>query len=329
MDEFYKNRGVVITGGAGFIGSNLAHRLVLAGSHVTIIDAFIPGLGANSFNLEGIREKISLHESDVRDTRKMQELVKGKDFLFNLSGQVSHIDSMTDPVSDMEMNVRAQLSILEACRHSNPDIKIVFTGTRQVYGKPSYLPVDEDHPLRPPDINGINKLAGEQYHLLYNNVFGVRACSLRLTNTYGPRQLIRHARQGFIGWFIRQIVHGDEITIFGDGSQQRDFNYVADVVNALMLAAKEDRANGEVFNLGGEKSISLKDLVELMIRIHGMGSYRCIPFPDDKKKIDIGDYSGNYSKIDKMLGWNPQVKLVDGLEKTIDFYRKNFSSYVT
>src|SRR6185369_6808101 len=199
---------------------------------------------------------VRVNIADVRDETSMAALVQDRDVIFNLAGQVSHIDSMRDPQTDLDINCRSQLTILEACRRHNPSAKIVYAGTRQIYGKPDRLPVDETHLVRPTDINGINKAAGEQYHLVYNNAFGVRACSLRLTNVYGPRQLIKHGRQGFIGWFIRLAIEGREIQIFGDGSQVRDFVYVEDAVDAFLRAGASDFVNGQVFNVGGDEPIS-------------------------------------------------------------------------
>ncbi|MGA3286519.1 MAG: GDP-mannose 4,6-dehydratase [Bacteroidota bacterium] len=328
QEETFKDAEILITGGLGFIGSNLAHRLVTLGAHVTIIDAMIPDYGGNLFNIEDIKKKVTVNISDVRDVRSLEYLVRGKQFLFNLAGQISHIDSMLDPYTDMEINVRSQLCILESCRKHNKDVKIVFAGTRQVYGKPDYLPVDEHHPLRPTDVNGINKLAGEWYHLLYHTVYGIRACALRLTNTYGPRQLIKHSRQGFISWFIRQIVEGTEIKIFGDGKQIRDFNFIDDVVDALLTAAVDETADGKIYNLGGSEPVALKALVELMIDVAGQGSYSLVPFPEEKKKIDIGSFYGDYSKITRELGWKPKVSLRDGLAISIDYYKKNLEKYL-
>ena len=320
-------KNVMVTGGLGFIGSNLAHRLVALGARVTLVDSLVPDYGGNPFNISGIEDRIQLNVADLRDRFSIAYLVQGRDFIFNLAGQVSHIDSMDDPYTDLEINVRAQISLLEACRKRNRNVKIIYTSTRQLYGKPDYLPVDEQHLAHPTDVNGINNLAGELYHVLYNNVYGVRTVSLRLTNTYGPRQLIKHSRQGFIGWFVRQIVEGSEIQIYGDGTQVRDFNYVDDVVDALLLAAVTDNIEGQVYNLGGDP-ISLKALVELMIEINGGGTYRFVPFPPDKKKIDIGDFYGKYSKIEAALGWEPKTTLREGLRTTIDFYRKNLNSYI-
>lgn len=323
----FKGTPVLITGGLGFIGSNLAARLVAQGADVTLVDSMVPEYGGNFFNLQAIRDKVNVNISDVRDIHSMQHLVQGKEYLFNLAGQVSHIDSMTDPFTDMEINIKSQLCILEACRKHNPAIKIVFGGTRQIYGKPQYLPVDEKHPVEPTDVNGINKMAGEWYHILYNNVYGIRSCSLRLTNTYGPHQLVKHSRQGFVGWFVRQIVEGKEIQIFGDGKQLRDFNYVDDVCDAMLSVASSDQW-GKIYNLAGPERISLKDLVEMMIEIRGSGSYKLVPFPPEKKKIDIGDYYGDGSKISSAIGWKPKTDLRSGMAKTIQFYVTNLKEYI-
>ncbi len=322
IKEFYAGSHVMITGGLGFIGSNLAHRLVELGAHVLIIDSLIPHYGGNLFNIKAIEDNVKINIADVRDEFGMNYLVRDQDVMFNLAGQVSHIDSMEDPYTDLNINVRSQLSILEACRKNNSKIKIVFASTRQVYGKPEYLPVDEKHPLHPTDVNGINKMAGEWYHILYNNVHGIKTTSLRLTNTYGPRQLMKHSRQGFIGWFIRQIVEGSEIKIFGDGQQKRDLNYVDDVVEAFLFAGASDKVNGMVFNLGDDNPIDLLSLVQLLIELNGGGSYSLIPFPEERKKIDIGDYYAAYEKIKTVLGWKPKNSIREGLAKTIHFYKK-------
>ena len=235
---------------------------------------------------------------------------------------------MREPYTDLEINCRAQLSLLEACRHNNPTVKVVFAGTRQIYGRADFLPVTESHLVRPTDVNGINKAAGEYYHLVYNNVFGVRACSLRLTNVYGPRQLVKHNRQGFIAWFIRQAIEDREIQIYGDGGQLRDFVYVDDAADAFLRAGASDRSNGEVFNVGGAEAISLRELVDLLINVAGTGSYRLIEWPQDKKAIDIGDFHADSSLIGRTLGWVPTTTLRDGLRRTVEFYRAHMSHYV-
>jgi UDP-glucose 4-epimerase len=325
---FYRGRAVMITGGLGFIGSNLARHLVAAGADVLIVDALIPDYGGNPFNIDGIEDRVRVNYVDVRDERVMDVLVRDREVIFNLAGQVSHIDSMRDPYTDMEINCRAQLSMLEACRKHNPSTKVVFAGTRQVYGRPEYLPVDERHLVRPADINGVNKAAGESYHLLYNNVFGVRACSLRLTNVYGPRQLIRHNRQGFIGWFIRLAIEDREIQVYGDGSQQRDFVFVDDAADAFMRAGASDVCNGEVFNVGGEEPVSHRELVGMLIDAAGAGSVRFVEWPEDKKRIDIGSVYSDSTKFRQTMGWRPRISLRDGLRRTIAFYREHLPHYL-
>jgi len=325
--DFYRGRKVLVTGGLGFIGSNLCRSLADLGAQVLAVDSLLPDYGGNLFNLAGYEDKVKINIADVRG-HGMGYLVRGQDVLFNLAGQVSHIDSMTDPFTDLEINCRSQLWILEAVRKNNPDVRIVYAGTRQVYGKPVRLPVDESHPLNPTDVNGINKISGELYHLVYHSVYGIRACSLRLTNTYGPRQLVRHARQGFIAWFIRQAVLGEEIQVFGDGSQKRDFDYVDDVVDAFLRAGASEAAAGQVFNLGGQGAVSLLELARMLIEISGRGSYALAPFPPDRKLIDIGDFQADASKVRKALGWRPGVPLREGLEKTVAYYRQHMEHYL-
>ena len=323
----YSGKEILITGGLGFIGSNLARSLVAQGANVTLVDSLIPKYGGNPFNIEDIRDKVSVNFCDVRDTHAMTYLIQGKDYLFNLAGQTSHLDSMTDPHTDLDINAAAQLSILEVCRKENPDIKIVFASTRQLYGKPDYLPVDEKHSIRPVDVNGINKLAGEWYHLLYNNVYGIRSCALRLTNTYGPGMRVKDARQTFLGIWIRLLLEGKPIKIFGDGLQLRDFTYVDDCIEALLLAGASDKANGKVYNLGGNEVIGLKDLSKMMVNLGHGGSFELAPFPSERKAIDIGDYYSDFSLITKELGWIPKIDLKDGLKRTLNYYSTHFSHY--
>jgi len=326
--DFYRGRKVLVTGALGFIGSNLSRALADLGAHVLAVDSLLPDYGGNLFNLAGYEDKVKINIADVRG-HGMEYLVREQDILFNLAGQVSHIDSMVDPFTDLEINCRSQLWILEAVRKNNPGVKIVYAGTRQVYGKPMRLPVDETHLLNPTDVNGINKISGEFYHLVYHSVYGIRSTSLRLTNTYGPRQLIKHNRQGFIGWFIRQAVRGEEIQLFGDGKQKRDFDYVDDVVDALLRAGAMEAADGEVFNLGGEAPVALIDLARMLVELAGRGgAYRLVPFPDDRKKIDIGDFYADTTKIRKTLGWEPKVALRDGLARTLDYYREHAGHYL-
>ena len=326
--DFYRGRAVMITGGLGFIGSNLARRLVDLGADVLLVDSLIPDYGGNLFNIDGIADRLRVNVADIRQQSTMNYLVQGRDVIFSLAGQVSHVDSMRDPYTDLDINCRSQLTVLEACRNFNATVKIVFAGTRQVYGRPKSLPVDETHLVRPTDVNGINKAAGEYYHLVYNNVFGVRGCSLRLTNVYGPRQLLKHNRQGFIGWFIRLAIEGRTIQIYGDGSQQRDFVYVDDAADAFLRAGATDACNGEAFNVGGAEPIAHRDLTEMLIRIAGSGSVEYVAWPPESKAIDIGSFYADSTKFKTTTGWRPTVSLEDGLRRTIAFYREHWCEYV-
>ena len=324
--ESFKGKKVLVTGGLGFIGSNLSIQLVELGADVLLVDSLIPEYGGNLFNIASIEDKVRINISDVRDEHSMRYLVQGQDYLFNLAGQTSHMDSMQDPYADLEINAKAQLFILESCRKYNPDIKIIFASTRQIYGKPDYLPVDEKHPIRPVDMNGINKIAGEWYHILYNNVYGIRACALRLTNTYGPRMRVKDARQTFLGIWIRLLVESKPFEVW-EGHQLRDFTYVDDAVRALLMAAASNKVNGQVFNLGGDCVISLKDLADLLIEVNRSGDYTVQSFPPNRKGIDIGDYYANFSQIRSVLRWEPEVPLREGLTRTLVFYREHLEHY--
>lgn len=323
----FAGKHVLITGGFGFIGSHLARRLVDEEAIVTLVDSLIPEYGGNLFNIEEFAKRVRVNISDVRDEHGLRYLIQGQDFLFNLAGQTGHLDSMADPETDLDINGRAQLSILETCRHFNPGIKIVFASTRQIYGRPEYLPVDEKHLVRPVDVNGINKAAGERYHILYNDVYGIRTCALRLTNTYGPHMRVRDARQTFLGIWIRRLLEGEPFEVW-EGAQLRDFTYVDDAVDAFCRAAVDDAADGKTFNVGGLEVISLHDLAELLIRVAGSGSFETRTFPADRKRIDIGDYYCDDHLIRSTLGWDPHVGLEEGLERTVAFYRLNLERYV-
>jgi len=325
--ELFSGANVLVTGGLGFIGSSLVRQLVALQAKVTLVDSLIPEYGGNLFNIHDFRDKVSIELTDVRNAKAMAALIKKRDFLFNLAGQTSHLDSMADPLTDLSINVVAQLHILEACRLHNPDVKIVFASTRQIYGRPEYLPVDEKHPTSPVDVNGINKLAGESYHLLYNNIYKIRACALRLTNTYGPGMRVKDARQTFLGVWVRHLIEGKPIQVYGDGRQRRDFNFVTDVVKALLRAAGDPASEGQVFNLGHWEHISLEELAALVVQLNKHGGYKLIPFPADRKAIDIGDYYGDFRKIRNTLGWSPEVLLENGLALTLAYYRKHHAHY--
>ena len=327
-DAAYRGKRVLITGGLGFIGSTLAIRLAELGADVLLVDSLIDDYGGNLFNIHDIKDRVRVNIADVRDEHGMDYLVRGQDYIFNLAGQVSHIDSMRDPYTDLDINCRAQVSLLEACRKNNPQVKLVYASTTQIYGAPTVVPVIETHPRAPIDVNGINTMAGEWYHILYNNIYGIRACSLRLTRTYGPRMLVKHNRQTALGWFIRQVLDDEEVQLF-DGHQVRDYTYVDDAVDAFLLAGASDAANGEIFNLGGTEPVSLKDLVANLVRLAGSGRYRVVPFPEERRRIDIGDFYTDYSKITHALGWRPTIGLEEGLRRTVEYYKKHRERYWT
>ncbi len=322
------NKKILITGGLGFIGSNLACRLVKHGNTITVVDSLIPEYGGNLRNIYDIQDKITVSLSDVRDVAAINNLIKGHDYLFNLAGQTSHLDSMLDPITDLDINAKAQLSILEACRRNNPDIRIVFASTRQIYGKPKYLPVDEKHPRHPVDVNGINKIAGEQYHILYQEVNGIASSVLRLTNTYGPRMRIKDARQTFLGIWIRNLLEGKTIQVFGDGKQRRDYNYIEDVLDALLITATKEEAVGKVYNLGAPNPLSLEDTAKIMcLEIEG-SDYQMIAFPEDRKVIDVGDFICDYSAFCNQFGWEPKVNFEEGIQRSINYFKKEIKHYI-
>ena len=324
----FSGKKVLITGGLGFIGSNLARKLLELECKVTVVDSLIPEYGGNLRNVEGIRDKICINLTDIRDNFSINELIKKQDFLFNLAGQTSHLDSMENPFTDLDINARAQLSILEACRKNNPDIRIVFASTRQIYGRPQYLPVDEKHPRHPVDVNGINKIAGEQYHILYKEVYGIASSVLRLTNTYGPRMRIKDARQTFLGIWIKNLLQGKPIQVFGDGKQRRDYNYVEDVLDALLIAAAEKNAIGKVYNLGGPDPLSLEETARLMCQKTESGDYQMIPFPEDRKAIDVGDFICDFSAFSNSFDWQPKVSFEEGIVQSIDFFKEELNYYL-
>jgi UDP-glucose 4-epimerase len=322
----FSDQQVLITGGVGFIGSNLAFRLVSLGAAVTLVDVLDPDSGANVFNITGIKNQVRVIEADISNGEQMKPLVRQNQFLFNLAGQASHLGSMQNPLKDLEINAISQLKFLDVCRRNNPEIRIVYAGTRQVYGRAKYLPVDEKHLLEPLDFNGVSKRAGEMYHMVCHHVYGMWTSVLRMTNVFGPHMRVKDDLLTFIGWWFRQVLEGKDMHIFGDGKQVRDLNFVDDVVNALLLCASHPSACGRIFNLGGEPT-NLLDLARLMIELNGGGNYTIVPFPKDRKKIDIGDYFGDYGMIQRELGWGPQVTLRNGISRTLDFYRKHREHY--
>ena len=326
LAEHFRGRRVVITGGLGFIGSNLAIELVAGGADVVLLDALVPEHGGNPFNIEPVERRVEVEVVDLRELDRLRPLLRRCEVLFNLAGQTSHLDSMRDPFTDLEHNCRAQLAALEACRLESPEARVVFAGTRQIYGRPHYLPVDERHPIDPVDVNGVNKIAGEQYHLLYGNVYGIPVSVLRLTNTYGPRMRVRDARQTFLGVWLRAVARGEPFQIWGDGTQLRDFTYVDDAVRAFLLAASRPEAVGEIFNVGGDP-VTLDDVARLLTEIEAGARYELVPFPADRRAIDVGHYYADWTKIRERLGWEPRVGLREGLERSLAYYRAHGDVY--
>ena len=323
----YRGRKVMVTGGLGFIGSNLARRLVELDAKVTVVDAMIPNLGGNLTNLADLQGQLQIQFLNLSDATSLAVLVPDCKFIFNLAGNVSHLDSMHDPITDLESNVRAQIVLLEACRRHCPDARIAFASTRQIYGRPDYLPVDEAHPRRPVDVNGINKMAAEAYHTLYSQVYGLKTVSLRLTNTYGPRMRIKDARQTFLGIWLRRAVEDAEFEVWG-GEQKRDLTYIDDVVEAFLLAAADARTDGAVYNIGGGPPVTLADLGNALLAAAGSG--RCVikDFPAERKRIDIGDYFADDRRFRTLTGWAPKVSLTEGLERAVAYYRDHLAAYV-
>jgi len=327
MGQYYRDRAVLITGGLGFIGSNLAIRLAGMGADVLIVDALIPEHGGTFFNVEPMIDLVRVEDADLRDGDRIHDLLRGREVIFNLAGQASHLNSMNDPVADLEINCQSQLCLLETCRREGSAARIVYASTRQVYGRPQSLPVSERHPVRPVDVNGVHKQAGELYHTLYGRLYDIPVTILRLTNTYGPRMRVRDARQSFLGWWIRQVLTSEEIQVFGSGEQLRDFTYIDDCVDALLLAASTDGSEGCTYNLGADAPISLKEVARLLVEECGSGSYRLVPFPADRKAIDIGDYHGDSTKLCEAVGWQPRVSFELGIARTLEYFREHGPSH--
>jgi UDP-glucose 4-epimerase len=322
----YAGARVVITGGLGFIGSTLALRLAELGADLLLVDNLFPEAGGNPVNVAPISDRVAIEIADIRDVRTMRQLLRGCRYLFNLAAQTSHMDSMADPETDLAINCRAQLTLLEACREVCPEAHIVYASTRQIYGRPRRLPVDEEHPLHPVDVNGVNKMAGEAYHILFHDVYGLHAAALRLTNTYGPRMRIRDARQTFVGVWLRAVLEGRAFEVW-DGAQLRDLTYVDDAAEAFLLAAIAPAAKGRVFNIGGEH-LRLRALAEALIAANGGGSFATRDFPAERKRIDIGDYYADDRAFRAATGWTPKTSIATGLERSLDYFRRNLAEYL-
>jgi len=326
-DTAFRGARVLVTGGVGFIGSTLATRLVAAGAAVAVLDNMYGEGGANPANIAPVRDRVAVAIGDLNDAGTVAPLLDGRDFVFNLAGRSSHMGSLADPLADLDINCRAQLGLLELCRRHAPRARIVFASTRQMYGRPDRLPVDESHPLRPPDPNAVSKMAGEAYHLLYHRIHGLETVALRLTNTYGPRMRIKDANQTFLGVWLRRLIEDCPFEVWG-GEQRRDLTHVDDVVDAFLLAASVPAAVGRVFNIGGERTVSLAELARLMVAANGGGSFELKEFPAERRRIDIGDYEADDSAFRDLTGWRPRVTLPEGLAQTLAFFRDHRGDYL-
>jgi UDP-glucose 4-epimerase len=318
---------VAVTGGVGLIGSALARRLVGLGAQVLLIDSMIPEGGANLENIAAICDRVRLNTTDIRDGQAMRDLLTGEDFLFDLAAQTSHLDSMNAPFDDHAINATAQLQLLETCRSIAPDIVIVHAGTRQIYGRPRYIPVDEAHPITPTDVNGVNKMAGESFHLMFHSAYGTNTRSLRLTNVYGPGMRIKDARQNFLGIWLRRAVQGDPFEVWG-GEQRRDMVFVDDAVEAFLAAAVTPQTQGKALNVGGDAPYSLAEIAAAMIAANGGGRYEIKEFPPERKRIDIGDFVTDDRQFRALAGWTPRVGLAEGLKRSLDYYRQHLAAYL-
>lgn len=332
MDQYalkrMDNQNVLITGGLGFIGSSIAHKLVELGAKVTIYDSLLEKYGGNLVNIEDIKNGLNDFRGDIRDFESLKEHVKDKDIIFHCAGQVSHIDSMADPYLDIDINCRGTINLLEAARKYNDNVKIVYTGTRSQVGKMEYAPIDERHPEFPTDIYSANKSVAEKYLLIYNKNYGVSSTSLRLSNVYGPRAQIRRKGYGIINYLIRMAILNEVITVYEPGTQTRDCIYIDDVVDSLILAAQNNKTNGEVFFVGSGTQNQFIEIVRLIVKIAESGSWTFIPWPSERKAIEVGDISLNIEKIQTVLGWTPKTLFEDGLSKTIKFYQQQISKYL-
>jgi len=323
----FRGARVMITGGMGFLGSNLAIALIELGAHVTIVDAMIHGYGGNLFNIEPIRDRATVNFSDIRDAGVMNYLVRGQDYIFHLAGQVDHILSLTDPFPDIDINIKGTAVLMEACRHHNPSARVVYSGTRGQYGRPASLPVAETAPTQPLGIYEITNLAAEKIIEAYHLVFGIRSVLLRITNTYGPRAQMQHSRYGVVNWFVRLALDGETIPVFGNGQIQRDFLYVDDCIEALLRSATQEAAYGQIFNVGVDRPNTFSELAEEIVRAAGSGHWRLAPFSEERRAQEPGDFYSDITKIRTLLGWEPQTSLAVGLTRTVEYYRQHRSQY--
>jgi UDP-glucose 4-epimerase len=329
LSQFYKGKHCLVTGGLGFIGSTIAIALVRAGAHVTVVDNMLPNHGGNPFNVEPAKDRIAVSFGDILSESAMAYLVKGKDIVFHLAGQVSHVLSMSNPFPDIDINVKGTAVVMEAVKHHAPKAIVVYTGTRGQYGSSVKLPVDEDTPMHPRGLYELTNLTAEKIVQLYAQNFGVRAVMLRLTNIYGPRAQMLHSHFGVVNWFVRQILDGNPIPVFGDGSILRDFVFVGDAAMACLLSPATEAAHGKVFNVGNDQPVSFRQLAELMVRVAGEGSIKHVEFTPERKAQEPGDFYSDITRARTILGWHPRVGLDDGLRCTFEYYRRHREKYWT
>jgi len=328
IENYYKNKNILVTGGLGFLGSSLSHKLKEYGANITIIDNLNPLYGGNIFNIKELSGSVILIINDVRNIEILMPLVEKADIIFHLAAQVSYIDSLRIPYEDLDLNAKSTLNILESCRKLNPKAKVVFSSSRMVYGKVEQALVTEQCSTHPLSLYGIHKLTSEKYLLMYHKDFGIPTTILRLTNPYGPRQQIKHSKYSLIGWFIRQAMEDKVIKIFGDGEQLRDYIFVDDIVSAMLLCAETPEAVGEMINVGMGSSTRFCDMVSSVIQCVGKGKMEFIPWPDNYEKIETGDISIDISKLKKITSWQPDCTLEEGIKKTYEYYKDWLKYYI-
>ncbi len=326
LPAYFAGKHILITGGAGFIGSSLAQALIPMGAKVTVLDAMLPLYGGNLFNLNSIRSEIEFVEGDIRDQETVKNLVKDKDIIYNFAAQVSYIDSKDEPFLDLDINGKGHLTVLEAVRQHAPSAKVLFSSSRMVYGKILTVPVKEDHPTDPLSLYGIHKLLGEKYYRYYADTFGLDTVSVRIPNPYGPRQQMKHSKYSIVGWFVRQAMEGKPIQIFGDGSQERDYLYIDDIVDAFLHLTAKGKS-GEVYNIGTHERIRFVDMVEAVLTEVGQGSKNHVPWPKNYEKNETGNYIADTTKIMQATGWSPQILLKDGIAQMVRYYKENRTHY--
>ena len=323
MDKSFSGKEVLITGGFGMIGSTIAGKLVRYGANVTIADSFIEPYGANSFNINDIKDSVRISITDIRDKESMKFLVRDKDIIFNLAGQVSHNDSIENPFLDADINYIGHLNVLECVRRYNKEAVILHAGSRLQFGRIQNNPVDESHPLRPKTPYALNKTAAENMYLFYNEVHQIPCVIFRIANPYGPRSQMKHSKYSMVNWFIKQAMEGKAITIFGDGEQVRDYMFVDDLADAFIFAAINQGCYGETYNVGSGVGTEFRDMVKTIIDVVGSGEIKNIPWPENYINVETGDYVTDIRKICSAINWKPKIDIETGVRLTYEYYKKH------